>query len=103
MHMQAADRGLEIKVVSGTDIPPSLAGDPGGQRQVLHNVLDNRLKSSAIGSVTIEVALLDIVDDKAHLGLTVCDTGIGINAAAQADLFEPFTQVDGCGTDSRRS
>ena len=94
MRVQAADKGLEIKVGIGSDVPPGLAGDPGRLRQVLLNLVSNGLKFTEIGSVTIEARLLDSADDKAHLEFAVHDTGIGIDAADQANLFQQFSQVD---------
>jgi signal transduction histidine kinase/DNA-binding response OmpR family regulator len=94
MHVQAAEKGLEIKANLAPDIPPRLVGDPGRLRQVLLNLVGNGLKFTDTGAVTIEVSLLGIANGKAHIGFAVHDTGIGIDAAGQATLFQQFSQVD---------
>jgi signal transduction histidine kinase/DNA-binding NarL/FixJ family response regulator len=94
MHVQAAGKGLEINVNVAPDIPPRLIGDPGRLRQVLLNLVSNGLKFTETGTVKIEASLIGIADGKAHIGFAVSDTGIGIDAAGQAALFQQFSQVD---------
>ena len=68
------------------------AADERRLRQVLLNLLDNAVKfTDPGGSVGLTVAR----PDADHVTLTVWDTGVGIAAADQARIFEPFTQLDG--------
>jgi PAS domain S-box-containing protein len=60
--------------------------------QALHNLLDNAIKFTDHGSATVRLHR----DDEGDLCLGVMDTGIGIDAAFQPHLLEPFSQED-CG------
>jgi hypothetical protein len=72
-------------------------GDPGRLRQVLLNLLGNALKFTESGSVTAHVSA-----SKSELRFEVTDTGIGIPAEKQAQIFEAFSQVDGSITHRAR-
>jgi len=67
-------------------------GDPVRLRQVLLNLAANAVKFTPRGSVTIRaVPAREVLED---VTFEVIDTGIGIPAAEQARLFEPFSQLD---------
>ena len=61
--------------------------------QVMGNLLDNALKFTEQGQVTLHLGWQD-----EKLLISVSDTGIGIADADQALLFEPFSQVDNSAT-----
>jgi signal transduction histidine kinase/DNA-binding response OmpR family regulator len=94
MHLDAAKKGLEIRTRVAPDIPAQLVGDPGRLRQVLLNLVSNGLKFTDKGVVTIEAGLIGLAGGKARIGFAVRDTGIGIDPAGQANLFQQFSQVD---------
>jgi CheY-like chemotaxis protein len=66
-----------------------LRGDELRVRQVLTNLLDNAIKFTERGHVTLRAEL-----HKEQLHFSVKDTGIGIAPARLAAIFEPFTQAD---------
>ncbi len=94
MQVDAARKGLEIRTRVAPGIPSRLTGDPGRLRQVLLNLVGNGVKFTDKGGVSIEADLMGFAGGKARIGFAVRDTGIGIDAAAQAHLFQRFTQVD---------
>ncbi len=61
-------------------------------QQVLLNLANNAIKFTHTGSVSIAMAEAER-DGRRMVELSVTDTGIGISAADQERLFEPFTQV----------
>jgi CheY-like chemotaxis protein/HPt (histidine-containing phosphotransfer) domain-containing protein len=62
-------------------------------RQILINLINNAIKFTAQGSVTLNVTrALDL------LRFEIRDTGIGISPEVQARLFNPFVQADGSTT-----
>ncbi len=70
--------------------PLWLAGDPTRLAQVVGNLLHNTRKfTDPGGRVTVR---LTAADSRAEL--TVCDTGIGMDADMLSRLFEPFSQAD---------
>ncbi len=86
----ARSKGLQIAAV----IEPSLAawriGDPMRLRQVLVNLIGNAVKFTHRGEVVLRIE----PGAGDELALRVIDTGIGLDAAAQARIFEPFRQAD---------
>jgi signal transduction histidine kinase/FixJ family two-component response regulator len=89
-----AGSALELVVDLDPRLPGKLLGDPGRIRQVLANLVSNAVKFTPRGRVRIGVRPLDPLADRTTLVLFVEDTGIGIPLAAQAHLFQPFTQAD---------
>ncbi len=67
-------------------------------RQMLSNLVNNAIKFTTQGFVRIEARELSRSSGEAVLELAVSDSGIGIPAAQQALLFQPFVQVDDSST-----
>ncbi|OYU68599.1 MAG: hybrid sensor histidine kinase/response regulator [Alphaproteobacteria bacterium PA2] len=70
-------------------------GDADRLKQILGNLLSNAIKFTHSGSVSVEI---DAPDGLHALVLKVSDTGIGIPAEKQTNLFEKFVQVDNSAT-----
>ncbi|MFP4269346.1 MAG: ATP-binding protein [Alphaproteobacteria bacterium] len=90
---RAAAKGLALQL----RIDPTLVGELDGPRRAVHqiliNLVANAVKFTDAGHVRLEAGLRDGPTD-VHLELAVVDTGCGIPPAAQAHIFERFTQVD---------
>lgn len=69
-------------------------GDHRLLRQVLRHLLDNAIKFTARGRITVAVELTPGAGDEAQLCCEVSDTGPGIKAEVQRKLFQPFLQAD---------
>ncbi len=94
-HAQAARAkgiGLETRLDAG--LPPIAIGDPFRLRQLLSCVIDNGVKFTHAGQVTIEVAVRAASEARCQLAVSVADTGIGIEPRQLPFLFEPFHQLD---------
>jgi CheY-like chemotaxis protein/HPt (histidine-containing phosphotransfer) domain-containing protein/anti-sigma regulatory factor (Ser/Thr protein kinase) len=76
------------------DVPLEAIGDAGRIQQVLVNLVGNAIKFTEAGGITVEVALARETADEVELHFSVRDTGIGIAAERQSDIFEPFAQGD---------
>ena len=70
-----------------------MAGDRGRLGQVLTNLLSNAVKFTETGRISVHAKVMDGV-----LRLSVADTGVGLSAAQQERLFQPFTQLDESAT-----
>ncbi len=96
----AAEKGLTLTATIAQDVPHAVVGDPTRLRQVLSNLIGNAVKFTAAGGVSLRVTQDDAAASLAQLRFTVTDTGIGIDSAQGATLFQDFTQAD--STISRR-
>ncbi|HEX6307368.1 MAG TPA: GAF domain-containing sensor histidine kinase [Longimicrobiales bacterium] len=65
--------------------------------RILENLLSNAFKFTAAGSVTLTVGTITEAGAPA-VSWTVTDTGIGIAADRQEEIFDEFRQVDGSST-----
>jgi PAS domain S-box-containing protein len=91
----AARNNLVLEVRKDGDLPTWIKGDPLRLRQILSNLLSNAIKFTSAGTVTLTVqTVASLTDDCCTLRFEVCDTGIGIDDAHLALLFQPFQQVD---------
>ena len=95
---RAHHKRLELLVDLDSDLPGTLQGDPARLRQILVNLVGNAIKFTERGEVVIRLRLLEQDAKTVRLRIAVSDTGIGIAPAAQAKIFESFTQADGSTT-----
>jgi PAS domain S-box-containing protein len=92
------EKGLEVVCRIQPDVPRTVVGDPGRLRQVLVNLVGNAIKFTDRGEVVVDVSLDRHEGDEALLTFTVSDTGIGIPAEKQWQIFGPFVQADASTT-----
>lgn len=92
--IKAQEKGLELLFDIDTTIPTALKGDPLRLGQILINLVNNAIKFTDKGEVTLAVKLQEHHDEEVVLLFEVHDTGIGIDEAQQAKLFEAFSQAD---------
>ena len=90
----AGTKALDIEVEIGERLPAFLVGDEARLRQVLLNLLNNAVKFTSRGRVTLRAVALDDPTADATVRFEVMDTGIGIAADKHHRLFERFSQVD---------
>ena len=90
----AATKGIELIVCPPTYDRRGLIGDPLRLRQILMNLIGNAVKFTAQGEIVVKADVECIEPDRAMLRLSVADTGVGMDEATIAKIFEPFTQAD---------
>ena len=92
------DGDLKLEWDVSDDVPKEVMVDPGRLRQVLCNLVDNALKFTQEGSITIAVTRAGIATDESMLKFSVSDTGIGIPEEKYKVIFDSFVQVNGSST-----
>jgi CheY-like chemotaxis protein len=71
-----------------------LVGDPSGLNQVLLNLINNTIKFTDHGAVTIQVTSTTFTSTEVGLEIKVTDSGIGILPDVLYTIFDPFKQAD---------
>jgi two-component system, sensor histidine kinase and response regulator len=97
--VRAAEKGLDLLLDTGPDVPRRLVGDALRIGQVLLNLCGNAVKFTANGEiVVVTVKLQKAQERQVLLRFAVRDTGIGIDTEGQKRLFQPFDQLDASTT-----
>ncbi len=91
---RAASKGLELQIVLDPAIPPYLKGDSLRLGQVLINFVNNAIKFTDTGGVTVWVKTLDEDERGVRLHFSVRDTGVGLTQQQIGKLFQSFQQAD---------
>jgi signal transduction histidine kinase/DNA-binding response OmpR family regulator len=94
IQSRAQEKGLSVAVESETVTFPYVKTDMGKLRQILINLLNNAVKFTDEGGVTIRCGSDAIPKEpnRCHIVIEVGDTGPGIDPARQAQIFEPFVR-----------
>ena len=86
-------KGLEYECKLGDDVPLKLWGDSLRLKQVLLNLMNNAVKFTAEGRITLRIDR-ELSGDKDSLHFRITDTGMGISREYQQHLFDPYTQAN---------
>jgi two-component system sensor histidine kinase/response regulator len=106
---RALEKKIELVLSCDASLPAELVGDPGRVRQILVNLVGNAIKFTQRGHVLVEVGPAHTFRERcpglppeafaeSMVLFCVTDTGIGIPADKQGDLFQKFTQADSTTT-----
>ena len=91
---RAASRGLVLASFIDPALPAIVRADGGRLRQILLNLLDNAIKFTPSGEVTLRATLAGQANGLCRVDFEVIDSGIGIGDQTLARLFQPFVQAD---------
>ncbi len=95
---KALEKGLNLLVKTTPEAAVCLIGDPHRLAQIIVNLLNNAVKFTEHGEVSLETSLFAEKNNRVQLQFSIRDTGIGISAEQINKLFQPFTQADGSTT-----
>ncbi len=104
LTVPASAKKLELAYHIEDDVPTWIQGDVTRLRQILVNLVNNAVKFTPAGGVSIAVrrlppaAVSETSPASLTLEFTVTDTGIGIPPDRLNRLFKPFSQVDSSTT-----
>jgi signal transduction histidine kinase/AmiR/NasT family two-component response regulator len=101
----AQSKGLVIRQEFGFGAAPIVVGDPVRVRQILLNLLNNAVKFTAAGEVSLTVRQVagysgpqPTQPERPIYEFIVTDTGIGLTPGETSKIFEAFSQADGSTT-----
>ncbi|MFZ5774746.1 MAG: GAF domain-containing protein [Thermodesulfobacteriota bacterium] len=94
------EKGLFFCLEVSPEVPNQWHGDALRLRQVLSNLLNNAVKFTEHGGISLSVGVEEHRQDagRYRLHFVVRDTGIGVDPAKENCIFDPFRQADGSMT-----
>lgn len=98
INVKSSEKGLELLLDTGINVPANLIGDPLRLGQILTNLANNAIKFTEKGDVSIITEVLEETESEATLQFTVCDSGIGMTEEQIGKLFKEFSQADSSTT-----
>jgi hypothetical protein len=90
----AAEKGLKTRIEIDPALPSGLIGDAGLVTRILNQYVENAVKFTARGGIRLRAQQIGREGERCKLRFVVEDSGIGIAAADQSRLFQPFSQLD---------
>ncbi len=91
---KAAKKNLEIIFDVDKNVPSTLVGDPLRIGQILINFINNAVKFTDKGEISLIVKIQEDFPQNLLLYFAVKDTGIGLSEKQMENLFESFSQAD---------
>nr|WP_315465681.1 ATP-binding protein [uncultured Rhodoferax sp.] len=95
MHPLAVAKQLKFSIVVQAELPAWVLADATRLKQILFNLVNNALKFTEDGGVTLTIVSRPRTDGNTGLAFLVEDTGIGMDDEVLSRLFQRFYQVDG--------
>jgi len=95
--LKIEDKNLKFIIDVDDEIPESLVLDEVRLRQVIFNLIGNAIKFTDKGFVKFSVSKLEFLEDTSKIDLLIAveDSGIGIPADQQQQIFDAFSQQSG--------
>ena len=94
MKLAANAKNLALTGEIDTNVPQTIMGDQQRLQQILMNLVNNSIKFTDEGSITVQL----FCPTATSWAMSVRDTGCGMSKEAQATIFEPFRQVNQVAT-----
>jgi PAS domain S-box-containing protein len=99
MTVKARENNVIVTTRLSPEVPEILIGDPTRLMQILINLVNNALKFTRNGRVTIIISLADKHEqDHVLLHFAIKDTGVGVPLTKQKAIFAAFAQADSSTT-----
>ncbi len=98
IHTRAEQKDILFSYEALTPLPPDVQADEKRLRQILLNLLDNAVKFTDAGYVTLNVSLIEQFESdeekpQAKIRFEVVDTGVGLSPEQLEKIFSPFEQA----------
>ena len=92
--IKTKEKGLEFRLHVDSSIPSMLCGDEVRIKQILINLLNNAVKYTDEGSITLSVRCERLNLNRVRIWFTVEDTGRGVKKENIPYIFNAFKRVD---------
>ncbi len=92
--IKAQEKDLEIIYDIDNSVPALIKGDPLRLSQVIINLMNNAIKFTDSGEITLKAKMSPLPNNKKLLIFEVIDTGIGLTKEQISKLFKSFAQAD---------
>ena len=92
--LKAGEKGIELIFDFDSDLPYALVGDPLRLGQILINLMNNAVKFTDAGTITLRIRVLEANDREILMRFDVEDTGIGMTDEQLGHVFQSFCQAD---------
>ncbi len=93
----AHEKMLEIKIMTSPMLAPVYIGDSNRIGQILINIINNSIKFTETGSISLECSVTDKGNNLHNIHLKISDTGIGMDESFLNNIFDKFSQDDLAG------
>lgn len=93
LWFRSRQKQLDLIFDSDEKLPEYLNGDQYRIHQILLNLLNNAIKFTHRGSITLKIKVMSQKNNKVYLEMAVIDTGIGIAKYKLLNIFDTFTQA----------
>jgi len=91
---QAQSKGVELNLYVEDNFPQYIRVDALRLQQVIINLVNNAVKFTALGEISVNITKVKLSSDKATIRIAVSDTGIGISEEQKNHIFQVFGQAD---------
>ena len=91
---KANEKNLQLLTEVNPEVPATVSGDPTRLTQILVNLIGNAIKFTHQGSIRVLIAQEGTQGQQVLLGITISDTGIGIEPEKLQAIFERFRQAE---------
>ncbi len=92
--IKAREKGLEFRLHVDSSIPSMLCGDEVRIKQILINLLNNAVKYTSKGSITLSVRCERLGLNRVRVWYSIEDTGLGVKKENIPYIFNAFKRVD---------
>ena len=94
IDIRLQNKNVTLELAVSDSLPDAVYGDEVRMKQILINILNNAVKFTTEGSITLFMDFERISESSCKLMVKISDTGIGIKPEDLQNIFSSFTQVD---------
>jgi two-component system, sensor histidine kinase len=94
MTARAQAKGLAVAVDLDDALPSAVVGDPVRLRNAIENLIDNAVKFTEKGTISLAVTAKPARGRRVHVVIAIADSGLGMTAQEAKRILRPFAQAN---------